>query len=233
MLSAKTTRLSRRLGLPFALAVMGAAFAALPAHAQFATTVNGNFAADDQNYQYKFTVPTTQTVYIFTTSYAGGINADGTISQGGGFDPLLTLFDSTGTELIANDDDINSYNHPDPETGKSYDAYFQTALNPGTYTLAVTEYDNSALGSLASGFSEDGKGNFTGALFGNPDGSDTGKPFFDSTGDQNSGHFAFSVSSVPPPAVPEASTTVSLGVMLALGGGGLALTSRKRKASAK
>ena len=46
-------------------------------------------------------------------------------------------------------------------------------------------------------------------------------------------NFGWSFSVTPPPAVPEASTTVSLGLMLALGMGGLVIASKRKKASAK
>ncbi len=237
MLTAKT------IGLALAgVTLAGVAFAAAPAHAGagFApVTVSGLFTTDDQHALYNFSLTTPQTLYFYTTSYAGGKNVDGSVTSSGGFDPVLGLYDSTGTLLIENDDDVTHFNHPDPETGNVFDSFISQTLNPGSYTLAVTEYDNFSNGTLASGFSEDGNGNFTGALFGNPDGSDAGKPFFDYTGqfstpavagDQNDGHYTFNIATLAP-AVPEATTVVSLGMMLALGG--LVLTGRKRKASAK
>ena len=56
--------------------------------------------------------------------------------------------------------------------------------------------------------------------------------FYDSNGDQNTGNYTVNVSAAPP-AVPEASTNLSLGLMLALGLGGLIVTARKRHVTAK
>lgn len=45
---------------------------------------------------FNFTVGASSTVTLVTKSYAGGILADGTVISACGFDPILTLFDSTG-----------------------------------------------------------------------------------------------------------------------------------------
>lgn len=57
----------------------------------------------------------------------------------GGFDPLLTLFDSTGTLLAENDD---------AELGVQFDSALLTMLlQPGLYTLALTQTLNYATGA--------------------------------------------------------------------------------------
>ena len=200
-------------------------------------TQSGLFTTDDQNVPYSFHLDSTQALYLYTTSYAGGLNADGTTSASEGFDPILTLFDGTGAFLEQNDDNTSAYNRPDAETGAVYDAFINRELAAGDYTLVVTQFDNFAksqsglAGDLAQGFTRDGQGNFTSSLdFANGTG-----PFYDtssSPGDQNTGNYTFNVASAPP-AVPEASTILSLGLLLALGLGGLIVTARKRHATAK
>ena len=63
---------------------------------------------------------------------------------------------------------------------------------------------------------------------------------FDATFEQHSeglppalfGQFSYRSAGTPPPAVPEASTTVSFGLLLALGLGGAVVASRRKKAAA-
>src|SRR6202171_6531142 len=64
----------------------------------------GTFAQDDERRQFTFTVTQPGTVLIRTWSYAGGVNATGARIDAGGFDPSLSLFDSTGLLLATNRD---------------------------------------------------------------------------------------------------------------------------------
>ena len=222
--------LSQLLRLTFAVAL----FTLLPlvptSAAPFSPiTQSGVFATDEEHGLVAFSLASDQTLYFYTTSYAGGLNADGSTAASGGFDPIVTLFDSTNTYVAFNDDDTVNYNRPKNGTGSSLDAYLAQNLTAGNYTLVVTQFYSFAnVGSnINDPFSEDGRPNFT-SIFA------SGRPgmFYDSTGNQNTGSYTVNVSAAPP-AVPEASTNLSLGLMLALGLGGLVVTARRRQVTAK
>lgn len=126
----------------------------------------GNFAGDDDVQLFNFTVGATSTVTLVTHSYAGGTMADGTVIPAGGFDPILALFDGAGELIDQNDDGAGV--PVDPVSGNAWDTLLVAALNPGNYTVAVTQYDNYAIGpNLSDGFNgsgtvdfEDADGNF-------------------------------------------------------------------------
>lgn len=136
-------------------------------------TQSGTIATDDEVVKYDFSLISTQTLYFYTTSYAGGLNADGTTAPSEGFDPILTLSDGSGAYVNSNDEDTALYNRPDTaENGPSLDAFFVQTLAAGSYSLRLTEYDNVAngtdgvAGNLGQGFSRVGQGNFTTAFGG-------------------------------------------------------------------
>ncbi len=220
---------SLKLGAVLGLASLG--LAALPA-AQAQTTpvyYSGNFTQDDNVKLFTFDVTSPGSVILYTTSYGGGPNVNGTSSGPGGFDTILTLFDSTGTFIDQNDDNAQSI--ADPTTGATFDAELQDTLAAGTYQVALTEYDNFSNGNLSDGFAEDGQGNFTGTDFGSAD--QAGLGFIDVTQAQRTSFFNLNIGNgTLVAAVPEASTTVSFGLLLALGLGGFALAAKKKKSMA-
>ena len=229
---------SLRLGAVLGLASLG--LAALPAaQAQVTPTYySGNFTQDDNIQMFMFTVTSPGNVYLYTTSYGGGSNVDGTSSNAGGFDTVLSVFDSTGTFINDNDDSI--IQQVDPLTGLAYDAGLQLTLTPGTYQVALTEYDNFAkasptygpgggLTNLSDGFTQQGNGNFTTGF--NLNGT-TYPSFVDSGGYERTSAYNLNLGNGTLAAVPEASTTISFGLLLALGLGGFAVAAKKKKAAA-
>src|SRR6266481_6538041 len=64
----------------------------------------GAFAQDDERRQFTLTLAQPGTVLMRTWSYAGGVNSTGARIEAGGFDPSLSLFDSTGLLLATNRD---------------------------------------------------------------------------------------------------------------------------------
>ena len=115
--------LSQLLRLTFAVALFTLMPLVSASAAPFSPiTQSGVFAADDAHGLVPFNLASDQTLYFYTTSYAGGPNADGTSATSGGFDPVVTLFDSTNTYVSFNDDDTVNYNRPKNGTGSSLDA---------------------------------------------------------------------------------------------------------------
>ena len=146
---------------------LGAALApvAAPVAAQAAAvTLQGAFARDDQVQLFDVTVPFAlppgALVDIRAFGYGGGTTATGTAVPRGGFDNVLSLFDAAGGLLFDNDDGRGAA--VDPATGTTGDARLTFALPPGSYVVALTQFDNFALQpGLADGFLEQGKPNFT------------------------------------------------------------------------
>ncbi|MBT9316513.1 DVUA0089 family protein [Leptothoe spongobia] len=169
------------------LGISGAAFAA-----DF--SLRGTFAQDADVQLFDFSLNTESTVTLRTYSYAGGTQADGTIVDAGGFDPVLTLFDGDGNKLFFNDDDNTNTVVADPTTGKAYDSFLEGVLAVGNYTLALTQYGNFSLGStLADGFKF--TGNFTGDTFSR---CEAGSTFCDFTGNVRTNQWAFDAIGVLP-----------------------------------
>ncbi len=124
----------------------------------------GAFAQDDERRQFTFTLAQPGTVLIRTWSYAGGVNSTGAQIEAGGFDPSLSLFDSTGLLLATNRDGGCNKVAADRVTTWCLDAFVAAPLPRGTYQLVLTESENMPLGPyLADPFVYDGEGNFTAA----------------------------------------------------------------------
>ncbi|UUR07368.1 DVUA0089 family protein [Sphingomonas glaciei] len=103
-----------------------------------------------------FVVGSPSTVTFRTYSFAGGTNAAGTVIGRGGFDPILTLFDSNGL-LIDENDDGESNVGTDPLTSERADSFLRALLGPGSYTVALSAFSNFANGpNLSNGFENDG-----------------------------------------------------------------------------
>lgn len=115
----------------------------------------GQLANDNAVQLFSFTLAADADVTLRTWSYAGGVNAAGDAIGAGGFDPVVSLFSGLGASAIligANDDGLGVAT--DPVTGFAYDSLLEfTALAAGSYTVALSEFDNFANGpTLADGF---------------------------------------------------------------------------------
>lgn len=130
-----------------------AATTALTLAAAPAAAVNysfiGNFTDPNTVQLFTFTVGTSSTVTLRSWSYAGGTNSAGQTIAGGNFDPILTLFNSSGNRIAFNDDGGSANVPADPNTGRYYDVYLQQLLAPGTYQVAITAFSNFNLGTVS------------------------------------------------------------------------------------
>lgn len=118
------------------LGLAALAFAA-PAGAQ-SFAFNGSLPQGDAVASIDFTVSQFEQWLFYTTSYATG-----------GFDPVLTLFERNGL-FQADNDDAPFFAVPKPAPS-DFDSFIEIQLEPGDYTLAVSQTGNfSSVGSTLS-----------------------------------------------------------------------------------
>jgi len=150
-----------------------------------------------------FVVPTASEMQAVTFSYGGGVNGAGQNIAQGGFEPYLSLFDSTGTFLASTFFGTTCPVGANTNTlsGDCFDELLDGGtLAAGTYQIAISAFENLSFaedlgtGTLADGFT--GLGNLN-------DGEDL--------------HYAFDVILTPTStsAVPEPSMVWLLVVALA------------------
>jgi len=176
----------------------------------------GALATDDGVALITFTANGTSTVTLRSYGYAGGTQANAAVVAAGGFDPIVAIFDGSGA-LVTQADDGPDPVPADPVTGAQLDSNLSVVLPAGTYTLAVVQYDNVALGpTLADGFAESGIPAFT-AAFGCSNGQ-----FCDVDGFNRTSSWALDVLGVESASVPEP----SLLVLSMIGVAALALSRR-------
>lgn len=137
-----------------ALAAVVLAMGSVPAQAAN-VSFTGSLAGDNAVQLFTFTLDANSTVSLRTWSYAGGINAAGSLIGAGGFDTVLALFSGLGAAAVlidGNDDGIGVA--IDPSTGSAFDSLLDPSpLLAGTYTLALTQVANFANGpTLGDGF---------------------------------------------------------------------------------
>lgn len=214
--------LKATIGLALGLLVVGPAFAVplLPP-----TTVLGSFVDDNDAQQFEFSIALDSIVTIETVSYAGGdfVGSPGSSTSGGGFDPILSLFDGGGLFITQQDDGSTNV---DAVTGAAFDSFFQPNLVAGTYTLVITQFDNFFLGAvgdpLSTGFEFDGPGFET---FTSDFGCTAGK-FCDVSFPSNSRNNRFAINiSAEALAVPEPAALAMLGFGLV----GIGIAYRRRQ----
>ena len=113
----------------------------------------GSFSSDNEVKFLDFSIATDSTAVIINTlSLNGGTNAAGNLIAGGGFDPYLALFDkSTGDWIF---DTLNKNNGDEAVISNTSTNPYGTLL-AGEYRLALTQFDNIALGNLSDGFAAD------------------------------------------------------------------------------
>ena len=117
-------------------------------------TDTGSFTTDNQVFETTFNVATASTYSLYTTSYGGGTNLNGTISLAGGFVPVLSLFHANGTIVAAEGASgmCGGSAKVDNATKMCDDASLTLGLTSGSYILALTEFPNVAINNLSDGF---------------------------------------------------------------------------------
>jgi hypothetical protein len=189
------------------LALLTICLAAVPGAKAASFTASGSLAADNSVYTHTFDTTTAQDFTFYTTSYGGGMNANGTQTSAGGFVPVLTLFSATTGNVLGfggGDATCHGSSSADPSTGLCEDAYFSTALSAGSYILDLTEFPNVANGSLRDGFLFSNDPTATGDLCGVSGGTFLQTDVAPCV--QRNGNFDLNVVSSAP--VPEPSTWV-------------------------
>jgi hypothetical protein len=108
-----------------------------------------------------FTLSSSSSLTIFTTSYGGGTNLDGTTTKPGGFEPMISLFDGAGN-FVAGEDVTSPIAKTDTSTGLALDAYLTDPSAPaGAYIAVLTDWLNQqppTATNLSSGFVDLGSG---------------------------------------------------------------------------
>ena len=125
----------------------------------------GQLAGDNAVQLFSFTLGASSDVTLRTWSYAGGMNATGSLVSAGGFDPVVSLFFGSGdAALLIGADDDGFGVAADPSTGLALDSLLESAALPaGNYTVALTQVANFANGpTLGDGFLGAGNPGFDG-----------------------------------------------------------------------
>ena len=159
-------------------------------------TNSGTLANQGTALEAMFSISSPTTLTIFTDSYGGGTNADGTSTAAGGFMSSLVLYDGTGN-YVAGETFPSPIGHNDPTTGLNGDAYIKTgSLAAGTYTVALSDFlvqQSATATNLSDGFINYG----------------SGTTFTDVQGNMRNGNYALNISGVsgpPPSSTPEPAT---------------------------
>jgi hypothetical protein len=162
-------------------------------------TTAGTFTDQGEVLEADFTVTSTSDVTLFTTSYAGG-----------GFQPEIFLYTSTGS-FVAGQVLTSPLAATDSTTGLAEDAFlFDASVTPGNYIAVLTDFLNqptSTATNLSDGFTNIGAG---------------GNNFMDEQGNARNGSYSLTLTSatVPEPA--------SLWLSLPILGFGLAQFRKRR-----
>jgi hypothetical protein len=168
-----------------------AACALLGACAAHAATASfqGGLAADDGLAVFQLVLPAAGTLSVVTFSYQGGTNGQGALIPGGGFAPVLNLFDSAGVNVFG---DIGSSHTCGGAGSFCWDAFFTLPGTPaGAYTLVLSQDGNNPLGLLADGYSMAGQPNYTAQYLG---GTNPSAMFVQVDGTQRSGRWAVDIT---------------------------------------
>jgi hypothetical protein len=162
-----------------------------------------------------FSITAASNLTIYTNSYGGGMNANGTTATAGGFMPSLVLYKSAGT-YVAGETFPSPIGKIDPVTGLNGDAYLSSMnLSAGAYILTLSDFlvqQPVTATNLSDGFINYGSGTV----------------FTDVQGNPRTGNYSLNLSATTlTPSVPEPATFWLMVPAIS----GLAVLIRKRKAA--
>lgn len=204
----------------FALGVLTAAHAHASSVSQTYTgTLTSESSSAGSVVLESFSLTAPSEVTIYTTSYGGGMNLDGSTATHGGFQPNITLYDNTGFPVENQSPSFSPIANADPTNGWKGDSYLQDPdAGPGTYYVTLTDWQNQmSVTSTGLNLSEAAYLQFSGP---------GGASFQDAQGNARNGSYALNISAMPlsSSSVPEPATFVLVVPVLAA----LALLNRKR-----
>lgn len=172
--------------------------------APISQTFSGTLSSTSQVLQEDFTINAMSAVTIFTNSYGGGTNLDGTTTSAGGFQPNITLYTSGGN-FVMNQAVISPVAKIDASTGLALDGYlFDASLAPGSYIVTLTNWllqQPPTATNLSDGFINYG-----------------GSTFTDVNSNTRNGSYALNLSASSSSSVPEPASIWLLVSGLALAG---------------
>lgn len=168
------------------------------------SSYTGQIVNDDDERVFYVTLTAPGVLTAQTFSYAGGTNAGGALIPRGGFDPTLSVFDSTGNLVGINKNRGCTGSNADAVTGACWDAYLAPSLPAGVYRVILTQSENLPNGPfLSDSFVYAGNHSFTWA----PGSAAPG--FWDLTENQRLPNYAIDISggttvvtSLPPQTPP-------------------------------
>ncbi len=176
-------------------------------------TTTGALANQGVALEATFSLNSATQLTIFTSSYGGGANADGTNALAGGFMPSLVLYNGSG-DYTAGEIFPSPIGSTDPTTGLVGDSYIRTStLSPGTYIVALSDYlvqQSPSATNLSDGFIDYG----------------SGTTFSDVQGNVRTGNYTLNITGpANVAAAPEPGTLALMGPAF----GGLALWMYRRR----
>ena len=135
-------KLTASLGV-FALSVLTATLASASSVSQTYTGALTSETGAGSVVLESFSLTSASEVTIYTTSYGGGMNLDGSTTGPGGFQPNITLYDNTGFVVANQSPSFSPIANPDPSNGWKGDGYLQDPDAPaGTYYVTLTDWQN-------------------------------------------------------------------------------------------
>lgn len=177
-------------------------------------TTSGTLPNEGVALEATFSLSSATQLTIFTTSYGGGTNANGSLATRGGFMPSLVLYSGAGN-FVAGETFPSPTGVRDASTGLVGDSYIRTStLTAGTYIVALSDYlvqQAPTATNLSDGFIDYG----------------SGTTFSDVQGNVRTGNYTLNISGASSTATPEPATLALIGPAF----GGLALLLYRRRSA--
>lgn len=126
-----------------------------------AMTTTGTLANQGTALEETFSLSSASNLKIYTSSYGGGMNADGSTATSGGFMPALVLYDSAGN-YVAGETFPSPIGKMDAKTGLVGDSYLSADhMAAGSYILTLADFQvqqSATAMNLSDGFINYGGG---------------------------------------------------------------------------